>query len=885
MNIFTGINLTKNITTFVSDFRQLSLSKAVRHRLASIDESRMRSPNQKMALVNLLFAAGCDHARGLYIPLSSHVTLKAKLTEDFGGLPQAISAASGTSLSYFGNALLIPAGYGRPGFDIDLAPKPLLRATNPGFVVVTIEHDCQNRDQFEEVIFWTTPTGGFGDVDVELRKHKDYAGFCIVYSGNKSLHFHFVFDTRHLIGASFDATSAERWLHRDEQSAIMDGVHQICWDRANEVMHSILNPSMTADQSLRKYTQFRRTPWGIRKLKEPSEILGTPAGTLVPQLVISEKIRVNRAAKGSSEFLVAPDYSNFRRSKLRDSTRRMDNARQDITDADVGVEIINELASMCQLEWGSEYPKPVSMEQEKGEWVIRFRNHSGDTNPSTVAKGDYCTLYLCGAGAPAGKFRLPNSLTAQELGDHLARRFGLIRPSGQSSYSANNEAKQTPFQRLKITAGMPFMQTYEEQKKRSFPHVSTRAVSELRDLYRNKLAVSCAEVRLFDRDHIILSVEGIGKTHAHFPLMAEEAMDTALASHDRTQRFYAFAFRSLNGATEKALEYSDQGRKGLVLKPFWEHYADICIKLDYKRIEKEHFEEVSDIIRVLGRIKAEQPAAFLELELLRKSFWTNSDKEQLFNGATMLFTTHATVMTWNQTHLNRIWHHPRFDPNEAGQDLIELRKEFSIERVVFDEPEPDEFVDVLSASMFNHLSDIQKDKWHGLPISKQREVFELLVKTGKLPEPITFEDYDQLRRLDLGCLQQVKVDFDGARFGRENSPDSIYRRLHGEAFYLGPKQWPFSSSTKWTFLTTERWVTEVIAAVYKKQKKRLIRLDLDNLPGIYPVHVPVAINRMAKAQEVRRRLPRRYWTPIWTMSLSRMASATSKASEQNRFKA
>lgn len=85
----------------------------------------------------------------------------------------------------------------------------------------------------------------------------------------------------------------------------------------------------------------------------------------------------------------------------------------------------------------------------------------------------------------------------------------------------------------------------------------------------------------------------------------------------------------------------------------------------------------------------------------------------------------------------------------------------------------------------------------------------------------------------------------------ENSVQSIYRQWHGKSFYVGSKAWPFSS-INWTFLTTERWVTEIVSAVYRKrQKKPLIWLDLDDLPGVFPVHVPVSINSSARAKDVQ----------------------------------
>jgi hypothetical protein len=58
--------------------------------------------------------------------------------------------------------------------------------------------------------------------------------------------------------------------------------------------------------------------------------------------------------------------------------------------------------------------------------------------------------------------------------------------------------------------------------------------------------------------------------------------------------------------------------------------------------------------------------------------------------------------------------------------------------------------------------------------------------------------------------------------------------------------------TNWIFLTTETFTTEAIAALYEaKLGRSLLRLDLDNLPGVYPVDVPVVKSKKAKAEKIQ----------------------------------
>jgi transposase len=118
----------------------------------------------------------------------------------------------------FTNALLIPTGYGTDGFRPDEAPRPLERATNAGFLIVTIEFDCQGPEQFEENMIWIRSPDGDGDfarspfaeLGRDLQRVKEYRGFSIAFSGNRSLHFHFVFSTEHLQNVPSGAVAGDR---------------------------------------------------------------------------------------------------------------------------------------------------------------------------------------------------------------------------------------------------------------------------------------------------------------------------------------------------------------------------------------------------------------------------------------------------------------------------------------------------------------------------------------------------------------------------------------------------------------------------------------------------------------------------------------------------
>jgi hypothetical protein len=150
-------------------------------------------------------------------------------------------------------------------------------------------------------------------------------------------------------------------------------------------------------------------------------VLGFPRGERVPQLVIREKL-LQRAPKGKHGFLVPETFSLA--DPIRTSRRRTQDTEEVVKfDGSSMVELLEEI---CFAEWG-EWPRPVGISIQGGEWLFRFRNHEKDQNPSTIALGDHRRLQLNGQhGFDRRQFYLPDQMTAQDLGNHLSERRGEI---------------------------------------------------------------------------------------------------------------------------------------------------------------------------------------------------------------------------------------------------------------------------------------------------------------------------------------------------------------------------------------------------------------------------------------------------------------------------
>jgi hypothetical protein len=194
---------------FEFDFRNNRLSSASRQQLTNITRAikgESKAAKSRSALLRLIETHAFELEGGFYIPVSDHLYLKGKMPIYSQPLCPTDFPHSPFPNCFFTNALLIPVGYGCDAFDEKAALEPKHRATNIGFLVVTIEYDCRTTEEMEECLGWTRDVKGdgkfsrspFAAVDRELTRFADYRGYTIVFTGNRSLHFHLIFSTTHL---------------------------------------------------------------------------------------------------------------------------------------------------------------------------------------------------------------------------------------------------------------------------------------------------------------------------------------------------------------------------------------------------------------------------------------------------------------------------------------------------------------------------------------------------------------------------------------------------------------------------------------------------------------------------------------------------------------
>ena len=138
--------------------------------------------------------------------------------------------------------------------------------------------------------------------------------------------------------------------------------------------------------------------------------------------------------------------------------------------------------------------------------------------------------------------------------------------------------------------------------------------------------------------------------------------------------------------------------------------------------------------------------------------------------------THKAAQLWPIEQFTRAWHHPEFDPDSDADQHRRLAKRLKLSRVVFDDPEPDDFVHIsagaagpVDLAVIRSVSRIGETNRVGNRLHIYRSLRdEHPAKSGR-----DFEYFDEFMRLDLAKLEPIQVDFDAIPFGHDNGPRNV----------------------------------------------------------------------------------------------------------------
>lgn len=712
-------------------------------------------------------------------------------------------------LTFFTNSLEHDGGRGL---------KPKERTIIGDHVVFTFEYDRGEIPFFCEQLDWLLPTKRWEKSKIgKLQRHcsKKWADFCgitVVWSGNKSLHIH----------VTFEGKTYQR-LHTVSGSAHKGLMAH--WDALAEDIREILAPSVkldglptTPDPNLKAPGAFRRLPGGSRILDEDN-LLGMPAGTIVPQVVLWERFR-ERAGKGASSLFFSPT----RFIRKNQASRPLDLP----SDGVIGAVLTKEEVEYCEerlREIYTEYPQleRLRFDSTRGLWMAHFRNSATDRNPSSYMLETHKTICIQGTFDATPPRSLPFRLaamiklwTARHKAEKVAQGANASFEALEENFSLRHPAAKTIFE-----------------------------LSQVRDANqaRAKLEASIPSLIQAERAVLLRGPEGVAKTSSIMRRHSE-----IMTSIDRPG-LAMYAFGDYDNAKEKCEAFnslSHTGVFGIVWSSFSRSYREACQELGLTEISHDvaigsgHQSRWSMIFR-------RQPEVIEVLKQRHKEMWAAiGDREPV------LFTVHDVAHRWrDHERTRRMWTRSFWNAEVYQKEQI---AETELALLVHDEIKTSNFVDVISAATHGWLQALKKRNpaiWGNPHYALQHKAIAEHAAVSGEPTDIKFDDYEIRRLLAPGEWDDVTTRNTGEYLQRDCdiAEKDIYERCHGRDWLVRPKNWWFQMgqqiASRLVYLTTEL----APAAVAKHANPRLFVVDFDT-PSIARDRVEVRPRRSVTAENL-----------------------------------
>ncbi|MBO9406182.1 hypothetical protein J7399_01985 [Shimia sp. R9_1] len=750
------------------------------------------------------------------------------------------------AFSLFSNPILQPAFR----YDDATWQRPKERCAVAPFFVFTFEADeTPLQDQCDWI--WLKDATGqtlLDKLDQHLAQHyRDYRGYTVVWSGNKSLHIHLLFASSHLSrrvteilaernGKNAEAQLRDHWQGDIDPSVIWD-YYSTCWDNLESTIREATGIEGKFDQSLRYLHQKRRLPWGLR-VAETGNAQGFKGGDLIPQVVLEERMRKTSAKGAQGYFLSATEANAMPVAQVSKSSsdRRCAPLYVD--------ELLPALTAYLREGWGAEYPKPATITEETNGLTVWFYNSPADQNPSSFIEEDYRSMLWRGRDCPAGEKHKPLPDTSFTLGELLIEL--------QAEIDAKN--------------GNSIANRQRQGRKRFAPTTQLFAnclLSTAPKHYRSAMSIlAWAASESFPRN-MIVSAEGGGKTTAAIRDAGKFRLDDMLTNHfsgkglvapdNGFQVVCASSYKQAEEHYEAYLEWwrqqTDHASIDLpapvLIRSFSEHYKRHCAQHKIDSISHAQALRMGFNSQVEA-VASQQSAVFNALSELRDASWKVPGKNGnticgfQYSTSVILFTSHDMAQNFNQPSVSKAWLHPDFDHTalqDSGQ-WRDLALQFRLYRVIHDEVSLNDLVDVASAKdvttaeEFRQLVKVRSGAdWSKVNQSQRYQIFS--EHGSDASKALGF--HELCRIIDIGFTldDEVRVDFDANPFGINNSDDAMYRSTNGSTYYVKARNWWTTQRARVLFTTTEALVAQVAHRINKSDRThwvpdiRVHRLDRD----------------------------------------------------------
>lgn len=725
---------------------------------------------------------------------------------------------------------------------------PSERIQNGGWVVLTYEVDEDTVECLEMQLDWFAgkpEVCPFSKAHSALSQYADYRGYCAVFSGNKSVHIHCLFDIRHLTKSMLPrgkASYRKLWSF-DLADHLFAPLYRQVWAEVATELQQALSTDATFDPRLSSYVQKRRSPWGIRTLARGAALHGFAPDDRIEQIVIQERL-----AKKILAPLGAPSVFCASKAKhMEKAVRDIDNlpSVRAVT-SQHSAHLLEELQNYLVANGFPPYPKPVDMCFEGEYNMVFFQNDAADVHPSTFVRGDYRRLACAGKGAPTETMFLPNELTLDQTLDLLPSAHQLVN----TGYVAADWRQRV---------GQPLANAVDAQSARALAAPIFEAMAT-----RN-------------RPTLIQGPEGLGKTRALMLALPELAWEDDLAflgTSDASAKlvssvrgFTAFASGSYEQLSDKAREFDSLHGgdvKAVMLPSMSGLYEMAAANVGQRNMATREAAGAAGAPSFLHHIQRHQPKVFAEMERLRDDIWRTQNGDVVFNPNAFVFLVHGLLKVWPHATFSRGFLHPDCPSDLDPTRVAECAKQMRFRRVIYDEVSWDDLVAVVPAWKRKLAAKIKKtckkassSPWDEARLSDRVRAYNAETGGGSVDvSDFSFDECDQIIRLKLRPSDLVKVDADRFPFGKGGNDHNFYRSSHGRKYYCKPWRWYWSLGCPVVILTTEDLPRLIVKGINQSKTnadaKRFGVVNMTHAPHLFRDAVPLVFDERARAQRTDR---------------------------------
>lgn len=652
------------------------------------------------------------------------------------------------ALTYFTNPLMIPP---TPTIveDKEVWVPPMDRVIWGRSQVMTFEFDQPCLDFFRQQLRWCRSSTGklldcqMGHLYRACSQWIDFEGITVCYSGNKSFHIHIVFNT----GQAQALGIAQNIRHGLKQH----------WSRLRDVVVEVLKPGVNPDDGMWQPEKFRRIPNGVRELDKPN-ILGIPAGKLVPQVTIWEKFR-DRASSGAQTVFFDPML--FAKTELAPTSRTGGN----LTFLPQGAELDYCRTKMCEVFNNQSLPAFHDFVEHEGTIRAHFANHVGDRRPSSYMDADYRSVNICGSN--------PLGLTPSTA-PQLPKPLGEMMANWCDEFQHLNTRERT-----KVESDFAMVVRDDASARREMAKL---LINVIRD---EKLALICAP-------------EGISKTTGLFENHGR--ISHWLKAQDDGAIMYAFA--EYEGAYAKAREFnerqSDGAYRAIVLESFDRTYAKACKKLGIAEMDMKQVAQSGHSSR-WAAIEAVQPAVIETFQQLHADLWA-----EVGDAIPVYFTVHAVAHNWHLSARSRLMWAPSFWQlrGQIGHQKA-CREETRLSLLVHDEIRAEDIVAAYPAWKVDWVKSMVAHNaaaWSkGSAAVTRQSAFSDFLRQVPPERAMSYEEVQDIIRFDGHEWDKVTTRDSGEYGGLKGN----YAKAIGNDWRIIERHWPVEAASRTIVLTTE----------------------------------------------------------------------------------